>query len=351
MKHLFAVLAFILIQLNVNAQEYTISGTVKNAAGEALSSATVFIAGSEQITMTNDGGAFIFKKIGSGTYQVVVNMVGYVSVKQNVIINDKAENVNLILSEKQTMLNEVVVGGKKTNDESHLKTFIKYFMGESANAKACKILNPEIIEFSTSKGKLKAATYDFLEVENNNLGYRIKYLLKNFEYDKDKQITSYDGDCIFENMDGTPEQQTKWTVNRKKVYEGSLMHFLRAFYAGDSRKEGFLIYMPRSDFHPFSIDPNPVVPEQLIKHVDNNFVSFRFPKRLYIVYDKKKAAKEDKPATESIIISDMTDDNASLFLVDSQIDRRGSFAKYNKLLIQGGWGRKRIGDQLPLEYQ
>ncbi len=67
-------------------------------------------------------------------------------------------------------------------------------------------------------------------------------------------------------------------------------------------------------------------------------------------FDKKKAAKEDKVVNDdSWIVSDIPD-NGSLFMVDSQVDRRGSYSNYNKLLIQGSFGKKRIGDQLPLEY-
>ncbi|MES2807617.1 MAG: carboxypeptidase-like regulatory domain-containing protein [Bacteroidota bacterium] len=351
MKHLLLLFALILPVSFANAQDtYTISGVVKDATGKGIQSATVFIAGSEKATMTNAEGNFTFKSINSGTYQLVVNMLSYVPVKQNVIVNDKAEIVSITLTEKQTMLNEVVVGGKKSKDESHLKTFTKYFMGESANAKACKIINPEIIDFSTAKNTLKAATYDFLEIENNNLGYRIKYLLKSFQYDNKTDVTLYDGDCVFENMDGTPEQKALWVANRKKTYEGSLMHFLRSVYANNSRQEGFLVYLTRSDFFPLSIGPNPVVAEQIVKRVDNNFLNFRFKKRLYVVFDKKKAAKEDKVVNDdSWIVSDIPD-NGSLFMVDSQVDRRGSYSNYNKLLIQGSFGKKRIGDQLPLEY-
>jgi hypothetical protein len=352
MKRVLALFAFIFITTVAYTQDtYIISGTVKNAEGQPLQSATVFLAGSEKITMTDVNGRFVFKIINSCTYQLVVNMLSYVPVKQNIIVNDKAETATVTLTEKKTMLNEVVIGARKTKDDAHLKTFIKYFMGESANAKACKILNPEIIEFSTTKGILKAATYDFLEIENANLGYHIRYLLKTFEYNEKLAATYYDGDYVFENLEGTPEQKATWAANRKKTYDGSLMHFLRSVYANTSRQEGFLVYLTRNDLFPLSIGPNPVVAEQIIKHLDNNFIKFRFTKRIYVVYDKKKAAKEEKLINDdSWIITDVPG-NASIFKVDSQIDRRGSYANYTTLLIQGAWGKKRIGDQLSLEYE
>jgi hypothetical protein len=350
-KKIIALVTLILITTFTFAQEtYTVSGTIKNAAGQGLQSATVFISGSEKITMTDANGRFVFRSISSGTYQLVVNMLSYAPVKQNVIVNDKPEIVDITLTEKQTMLNEVVIGGKKTRDDAHLKTFIKYFMGESANAKACKILNPEILDFSTAKNLLKAATYDFLEIQNDNLGYKVRYLLKSFQYDSSTEVTLYEGESIFEQLDGSPDQQAKWAANRKKAYDGSLMHFLRSVYANNSREEGFMVYLTRNDYFPMSINPNPVVAEQIVKRLDKNFLKFRFTKRLYVLHDKKKAAKPDKLIDDKDwIVSDLPS-NGSIFMVDSQVDRRGSYANYNKLLIQGGWGKKRIGDQLPLEY-
>ncbi|WP_448634664.1 hypothetical protein [Pedobacter panaciterrae] len=44
------------------------------------------------------------------------------------------------------------------------------------------------------------------------------------------------------------------------------------------------------------------------------------------------------------------DETGSVLQLDAQVDVRGSYAGYKNLLIQGFWGRKRIADQLPLEY-
>ncbi|NNU34603.1 hypothetical protein HK413_11880 [Mucilaginibacter sp. S1162] len=223
-------------------------------------------------------------------------------------------------------------------------------MGESANAKACKILNPDVIEFSTTKGVLLATTPDFPVIENANLGYRIKYLLKNFSYNSTLDVTLYDGDCIFEQLTGTAEQQALWIKNRKLAYEGSLMHYLRALFTNTTRAEGFLTYAIFGKTFPITINPSEVPTEQIIKHINSNFIKFKYDYRFYTVYDKKKAAKPIKMNENSSEFIPDIPSNASIFLVDSQIDRRGSYADYKTLLIRGMWGRKRLGDQLPLEY-
>ncbi|MES2428561.1 MAG: carboxypeptidase-like regulatory domain-containing protein [Bacteroidota bacterium] len=350
MKSIFALLAIVLLQLNIYGQDaYTISGIVKNAKGEPIESATIFLAGSEKVMPTNVLGRFIFQNVSPGTYQVVVNMLGYTSFKQNVILKTRSEILDFTLKEKQILINEVIIGDKDAQAK-HLKTFLKYFMGQSANAKACKILNPEIIEFSTSNGFLKATTEDFLIIENNNLGYKVKYLLNNFQFNKVQHITYYGGNCILEQMQGTPTREAVWDKNRKLAYEGSLMHYLRSLYAGTSRKEGFLVYDLWSDEIPIRISVAPIVAEDIVRRPDSTMMVFNNGQtKYYIVYDKKKAAREDKPDNRTKQL-DVLDDTGSMFRTDAQIDSRGSYSDNKLLSIEGYWGSKRIGDQLPFEY-
>lgn len=351
MKRSLTLLLFLLIQCIVRAQSvYNISGTVKNAKGDNMQSATVFIAGSEKATATGADGQFKFNGLIPGTYQLVVNLIGYAPVKQNVIIKDADEAINLTVTEKTIMLDEVIIGNKNTRAK-YVKTFIESFMGESANAKYCKILNPDLLEFSTNKGVLKATTADFLIIENNALGYRIKYLLKKFLHEEARNMTMYDGDYSFEQMTGTPEQQKIWEKKRFEAYQGSLMQYLRALYGGTTRQEGFLIYKILGPLTlPLSIETIPVIPEQLIDRSDKNLITFKYDMRFYILFDKKKAAKRDPEFAEKWVMSEL-DKCGSIFNTDARVDSRGSFTNYEKLLIQGFWGHKRVADQLPWEYK
>jgi hypothetical protein len=344
------LLTFLLLFfITAKAQEtFTISGTVSNQKGEVLSAATAFIDGSQRTVVTDDKGNFRFNNIAKGTYQIVVNMLGYNSIKQTVNVKEAAIQLSFVLPEKQITLNEVVVGDNSQRKE-FLKIFTKYFMGESDNAKACKMLNPEVIDFSTEKTLVKATSDKFLIIENPNLGYHVKYLLRNFRYDKKLQTTIYDGECIFENMAGTPEQQQQRKINRQKAYTGSLMHYLRSLYKNTARQEGFLTYAVTGLGMGFAVDPNPINTEQIIKRTDSGFFSFSYKKSLHTVFDKKKASAEDKYTSGRIILEDLGK-TGSILQLNAEIDSRGSYEHYKDILIQGYWGTKRIGDQLPLEY-
>ncbi|MGY4383661.1 hypothetical protein ACVWYN_000680 [Pedobacter sp. UYP24] len=346
---LLSLSLMLLFSIAANAQQtFTISGTLKNTKGQPLSSATVFIASSQKSTATNEKGAFIIGNLNPGSYQVVINSIGYASIKHNIVIRDKSAVLDTVLLEKAVDL-DVVIIGNDSQRKNFIKTFTKYFLGESENAKACKILNPEKLEFSTDKKLLKAYTQDFLIIENPNLGYHIKYLLSTFQYNSMADATFYDGECIFEDMQGTAAEKQLWDANRKKAYQGSLMHYLRALHTNTTREEGFLTYLIHNLLIPLVIAPSPVFTEQLITRTDSNFLKFNYKKRLYMLYDKKKALADDKPSGKTQIIVDVAP-TGSILLLDADIDKRGSYAAYKSVLIQGFWGTKRLGDQLPYEY-
>lgn len=350
MKQTLLLVSCLFISLYSIAQQatYPITGKITRANGEPIAGVTVFIDASNLAAATDDSGHFSFKGLSSGNYQLIANMIGYNPVKQHIVLKEEESNWNPVMQEKSIQLQTVQVG-KGSAQEGFLKLFKKYFMGDSENAKACKILNPEVINFSTNKTALNANTEDFLLIENSNLGYKVKYLLRNFTCNDKTDVTFYEGESLFEAMPGTEAQQEQWKVNRKKAYFGSMMHYLRALYQNQTREEGFLVYAMQNLLPPVVINPNPVATQQIISRVDSNFISITYPKRLYIVYDKKKAGENPKLVDRLSEVREL-EKMASILMLTAQIDNRGKFSDHQKLLIQGFWGKKRIGDQLPFDY-
>ena len=350
MRKFIFISTLLLFTFSLKAQQkFNISGTISNAKGEKLEAATVFIAGSQSATVTDSKGYFQLPNTLPGSYQIIISLIGYTSVKRDITLRDQSVVIDTAMQEKAIML-DVVSIGDESQRAKHLKTFLKYFLRESENAKSCTLLNPEKIEFSTNKTDLKASSEEFLIIENKNLGYRMKYLLQTFTYNSARETTAYDGEAIFEDLKGNAQQQEIWLKNRKAAYEGSLMHYLRSMYSNKARQEGFITYAIQNFDFPLRIAPNPVGTEQLVKHPDSTFMEFKYKRRLYTIYDKKKAAEEDKLSTRPSIEITM-DKTGSVLMLHSEIDSRGSYATSKPLLIQGFWGRKRIADQLPLEYQ
>ncbi|WP_429382506.1 carboxypeptidase-like regulatory domain-containing protein [Mucilaginibacter sp. UYCu711] len=352
MKYFLALLTVLILRIDVAAQAtYTISGTVKNTKGEKIQSATVFITGTQKMTMTNADGSFSFKNVIPGNYQVVVNMLGYNSVKQDITLNNGPEMLNLTLADKEIALKEVVIAVKKQS-KRNMNFFYKYFMGPSYNPDRYKILNPEIIDFVDTDTALTATTSDFLIIENKVLGYRVKYLLKAFVQWYDKNSTYYDGDYIFEPMEGSPAQEYFWAENRKRTYYGSLMHFYRSVYTGTTRQEGFLLYKSIPDKGVFaSVERTPADVEQMVQRTDSNYVNIKLEPWVNIAYDKEKADKPDEAddgKPKKLIFS--LGNKGSLILVVGKVDSRGSIAS-KKYHYRGYWASQRIANLLPFEYK
>ena len=85
-----------------------------------------------------------------------------------------------------------------------------------------------------------------MQVENEALGYRLKYFGMFFTYNPETDFTAFSGQPVFEEM--TPRdaaQQRQWEANRAKAYLGSFPHFLRSVYTGQLRGNGFLAQQVR----------------------------------------------------------------------------------------------------------
>ncbi|WP_316794263.1 carboxypeptidase-like regulatory domain-containing protein [Pedobacter frigoris] len=347
MKRLLFVVFLLLIHPQVKAQQvFTIGGVVKDATGKPLALATVFIDGSKRVTATNDQGEYKFAGLEPGTYQLVVNMIGFYSVKQTVNVKNQPVVLNLSLKEKDEQLKEVMISFDP-HRAAYLALFIKNFLGTTENAAGCEILNTEILKFKENKkaNTLDATSDDFLIIINQKLGYKIKYLLRKFSYNRMSTVASYDGELIFENIDGSDQEQSEWVANRKKAYKGSLMQYMRALFVNKTVDKNFATYELRGT-QPVLVDVN-----TFIKQIDSNFISFAFKNPLYIRYDT--LAHQLYQQQDFRFTQKMGNDGTllRLYLKRATIDKKGSYVDFRSFLVKGYWGGKRIGDHLPFEYQ
>ncbi|MFD2145835.1 carboxypeptidase-like regulatory domain-containing protein [Mucilaginibacter antarcticus] len=66
-----------MLSLNLQAQQSLyVSGTIKNDKGQILTSATVFIDGSDRYTKTDADGNYRFNNLKAGAYTIAVSMIG-----------------------------------------------------------------------------------------------------------------------------------------------------------------------------------------------------------------------------------------------------------------------------------
>ena len=220
---------------------FSISGIVRDKV-ETLPGAGVYVSGYKIATATNNDGKFIIPNLKPGSYDILVQMIGYLPFSKNVIISDKSVNIDFTLKENTVLLNEVVIR-VDPNRAKYINQFKENFIGKSPNAKACKILNPQVlrVDFDITRSLLTVKSDEFLIIENKALGYRIKYMLDYFEYNSRTRIIYYSGKPFFEELKASNAKKKKYIALRETAYYGSAQHFFKALYNRSTREEGFII--------------------------------------------------------------------------------------------------------------
>jgi len=238
------LLSFFLLCICTNSfsqQTFSIAGVVRDQK-ETLPGAGVYVSGYKIATVTDENGRFKIPNLKPGNYDILIQMIGYLPFSKNVIISDQSVQVDFTIKESTTTLNEVVIK-VDPNRQKYINQFKEYFIGTSPNAKACKILNPQVlrVDYDITRSTLTVKTDEFLIVENKALGYRIKYMLDYFEYNNRTHIIYYAGKPFFEELKASNAKKRKYIELREIAYYGSAQHFFKSLYKGNVKHEGFLI--------------------------------------------------------------------------------------------------------------
>ena len=253
---------FISAQSQTQYKGILFGSVLDDSTGAILENANVFISQTTLGTTTNQRGKFEIKNIPEGVYDIISSRVGYNVYKVRATITSAPLSITIRLKPNIVSLEEVTVSAEKPELwHKQFEQFKKFFFGNSPNANECKIINPEILDFTEEEEYFSATAREPLIIENGALGYRIVYLMRVFHA---KPVTARLGNTIGKGysivFDGfpkfsqlqpsAPERKSLWIKNRRATYEGSLSHFLSALYRGTWQKEGFLInLMPEVDLH------------------------------------------------------------------------------------------------------
>ncbi|QNR83159.1 carboxypeptidase-like regulatory domain-containing protein [Pedobacter riviphilus] len=242
MKSFILLLSLLIIGNFCAAQQsYILSGIVKDKRGEALPGAGVYVSGYKIATVSNNDGSYSLP-LKPGNYDILAQLIGYKALNKNVIISDKAIKLDLILEESITQLNEVTIK-PDPNREHYIAMFKDFFIGTTPNAAQCKMINPNVlmIDYDQDNALLTVKCNQFLIIENKALGYRIKYLVNNFEYSRKTNIVYYQGFPTYEDLKGSKHKKEVWNKMRLTAYLGSPQHFFKSLYHKKVTEEGFII--------------------------------------------------------------------------------------------------------------
>lgn len=380
---------------------YSITGIVKDKKGETLPGAGIYLSGYTTATVTNMDGKFSLSKLKPGSYEVVVQMIGFLPFSKSVIISDKSVNITIVLSENTIQLNEVVIRADPDR-EKNLQVFKEFFIGRTPNSQKCKILNPNVLFIKYDKGEkiLSVTSNEFLVVENKALGYRLKYMLNLFEYNYNTRIVYFSGLPVFEDLKGSGSKRRTWLKNREVAYAGSPQHFFQSLYRDRAQEEGFIMYkrikIPNfnrpsdsllnatrtrllkkmngvmktgSQFTDsleiinkqanlpkeyVTLDTSGVRTDTLVKSLYTNLKTINFKDELYVMYTKEQESNTYSNSGHYVMrpLNVPNYEISVVHMLQAPVNfyANGGMHDAKSLLYEGFWAYEKIGDMVPMDY-
>lgn len=349
----FRLVVSILLMLSFNITDLfsqirfqnAISGRVTNVeTNRPLAYVNVFLANTTRGDATDKDGYYLITNIPPGSYELVFSMIGYeLEIIQVQFMETKSMKFD-------TKLQPQIIKGKEVQVEAtvprdwriYLEKFTAEFIGQTENARKCRILNPEVLDFQMDKenNRFVAWSDSILIIENRSLGYRLHIVLDTFRISKDSLI--YAIYPRYEEL--TPQNENerkKWIEDRRKTYEGSFRHFLSALARGVLEQEYFVL---------FTSDGKYIKPDQLnIMPDTSQAIKWLFLDRpLEVIYKGISHAGEGK------FIREWGGYFPSSFIYlrqgYAQIDTLGNVFTRFAFIQTGYWYDKRIADALPFDY-
>lgn len=394
---LFWVLAGWLGLLGAAQAQGRVSGVVQDSVShEPLAFSSVFLANTTLGATTDEQGRFEFARVPKGAYDIVGSYVGYRLTKQHIIVSSAPQTVTLALASSGPQLAEVVVKANAHAADDY-RRFTDLFLGQSANSKECRITNPGDVDvaYNDTTKQLTAVADNYLQIENQALGYRIKYFGLHFDYNAADGSTAFDGQPVFEELTPRDDAQRRlWAANRAAAYNGSLTHFLKSVRDNRVKAENFLAQevrllpnrravradtlrqrlqrrgAPFSDAEQDSLNAWAAVPPAFavvqggsrpidsLRRVsaDKEHVYLRFMQQLQVAYFNEapdpKYGQPMSPLGYSRTKYPEQRQVSRLILLDPEVEilPNGDLADSQAVAVGGYWGFEKIGELLPRNY-
>jgi len=361
MKLIIFLFSFILIGSSTFSQatHYIVTGKVIDKTSRTpLPGASVFAQNTTFGIVTDADGNFNLK-LSNGGYELVVTFTGYQTESVRIsTAGDDNKSLQIEMMPKEKSLEEVsVVVSSEVKDgwQKYGSFFSKNFIGETQFSKRCTIKNPEVLKFFFSKkrNRLKVLANEPLIVTNDALGYKINFAIDSFTYEYANNVAQFAGYPLFEEMQGTAEQQTTWQENRTKAYEGSLLHFMRSLFNKTLEGEGFEVQFLVKNNNKETPIPLKNIYGALNYSKDDstNTVEFK-PNQpeLAVIYNdaepEEAYVESDPNAKKDFQVSTLTIAPGESIV----IEENGYFFDQKDITTNDYWGFKKVGDMLPYDY-
>jgi hypothetical protein len=372
MKSFIAIIGLLLCAFFSNAQKALIGNIIASDSKQPIVSASIFLSNTSIGTVSASNGSFVIQPFPEGRYDLVVTILGYEIYTVSIASSAIPSKLEIQLVPKVKVLDEVIVAPYEKNGwEKYGNFFMDNLIGKTPNALDCKLLNPEVIHFRFDKKKntLYAFADEPLLIQNEALGYQLKYDLSIFEFNYSSRIFYYQGYPLFTDLDAKNERiESRWKKNREKTYKGSLMHFMRSLYRNTLEAEGYemrkIIRKKDNHANDFSENSNehnmdmllniPLSTDSVAFAIDSFTVGLQFKDYLQIVYKWKMMPESYRAMHREMKFNQpMT---AELYMPDPEkvvaVLSNGSYFSGKDVLTLGFWSwSEKLSNMLPLDYR
>lgn len=141
----------------------TIKGNVQTSDEKAAEGVSVSIKGTNKTTIADNNGAFELKNVPAGTQTIIITLVGYDDIKEEVTVTDgEVANANFKLTLSNTELNQVVVLSNKSASKTNR-------ISSSLRLQSPIIEIPQNIQVVTAKLMQDQQIFDMLEGATRNV--------------------------------------------------------------------------------------------------------------------------------------------------------------------------------------
>ena len=225
----------------LKAQQVVTGRITDGTDGTPIPGAEIFIANTTIGTTSNESGNYSITVPLKGSFEFVVSHVGYQPVFHKIDVPKSLHQIDVAMEVND--IQEVIITARNNYTRGDVNLFWEILLGVRPSNSGLEVLNPEKVYFFRNRdGVLKVSSKEPIEIVNHEMGYRILYVLKSFEYDYKNDEFNITGMPYFEEL--TPQnslQQNNWEKKRQDVYAVSLTHFIRALYQDQIHEEGFLL--------------------------------------------------------------------------------------------------------------
>jgi hypothetical protein len=338
---------------------YTVTGKVIDKNSRLpLPGASVFAQNTTFGVATDAEGNYKLK-LPNGGYEMIVTFTGY-ETESIRITTASGDNKNMVIEvvPKERSMEEVsVVASNEVKDgwQKYGSFFTDNFIGKTEMSRQCVITNPEVLKFFFSKkrNRLKVISTEALTVMNNALGYKITFAIDSFTYDYNNNVNQFTGYPLFEESQGTSEQQATWNKNRLQAYLGSQLHFMRSLFNKRLSDEGFEVqFLVKNNEHETSIPLKNIYGAlNYSKDDSTNTVEFK-PNQadVAVIYNKEKPEhaylESDSKANQAFQVSTLSIASSESII----IEENGYYFDQKDITTNDYWGFKKVGDMLPYNY-